>query len=161
MHKKYRLVKEIMSLKNICQQSWSYFDDSLSANKATTLRRCNPPWLHLISRVGGINLTSTGWHFEAKKSGGINNMTEPHLRWWVCNPSYLSIIASLFNPLAEVSGKDSTYFFSIFFHHPGLPGVLHHSDKLQTSTPGYIAVRACWEELVGLHWHDDVAYTIV
>jgi hypothetical protein len=27
--------------------------------------------------------------------------------------------------------------------HPGLPGVLRHSVKLRTSTPGYIAERAC------------------
>jgi hypothetical protein len=34
--------------------------------------------------------------------------------------------------------------------HPGLPGVLYHSVKLWTSTPGYIAERACREELLDL-----------
>jgi hypothetical protein len=37
----------------------------------------------------------------------------------------------------------------------GLPGVLHHSINLRTLTPGYIAERACREELL------DLAYTIV
>jgi hypothetical protein len=31
--------------------------------------------------------------------------------------------------------------------HPGLSGVLHHTVKLRNYTPGYIAERACREEL--------------
>jgi hypothetical protein len=34
--------------------------------------------------------------------------------------------------------------------HPGLPGVLSHSVKLRTSTPGYIAEIACQGELLDL-----------
>jgi hypothetical protein len=43
--------------------------------------------------------------------------------------------------------------------HTGLPGALRHSANLRTSTPGYMADRACREYMLFQpRWHDDVAY---
>jgi hypothetical protein len=47
-----------------------------------------------------------------------------------------------------MSGYICHILFVSHFLHPCLPGVLCHSVKLQTSTPGYIAERACREALL-------------
>jgi hypothetical protein len=62
--------------------------------------------------------------------------------------------------LGRGSWSDSVEIWQVY--DPGLPGVLHHSVKLQTSTPGYSAERVCREELLDLAgMMTFVAYTIV